>query len=406
MKLKTKNKIAILGMGYVGLPLLKSFSKLYNVLGYDINKKKIFELKKKYKKFNFSHNENDLLNFDFYIICVPTPLKKNNLPDLNLIKEASKIVGKKINVNSTIIYESTVYPGVTEKICVPILEKFSKKTYNKEFFVGYSPERINPGDRKNTLENITKVISASNRFSLNRIDQLYSSIIKAGTFKAGSIQIAEAAKVIENAQRDINIAFINELSIIFSNLNIDIYEVLKTANTKWNFLDFKPGFVGGHCIGVDPYYLSYIAKKTGSFPNIILAGRKINENMSKFFFTKIKQNLRLPKKKNKILILGITFKENINDYRNSKIVDLYNYFKKNNYLVDITDPMVIKSEVKSAYGINLTKYNKNIIKKYNVVIIAVKHNIFKEINFQEFAKNNIIFDLKKLLDKKIKTQII
>ena len=282
----------------------------------------------------------------------------------------------------------------------------SKKTYNKEFFVGYSPERINPGDRKNTLENITKVISASNRFSLNRIDQLYSSIIKAGTFKAGSIQIAEAAKVIENAQRDINIAFINELSIIFSNLNIDIYEVLKTANTKWNFLDFKPGFVGGHCIGVDPYYLSYIAKKTGSFPNIILAGRKINENMSKFFFTKIKQNLRLPKKKNKILILGITFKENINDYRNSKIVDLYNYFKKNNYLVDITDPMVIKSEVKSAYGINLTKYNKNIIKKYNVVIIAVKHNIFKEINFQEFAKNNIIFDLKKLLDKKIKTQII
>ena len=406
MKLKTKNKIAILGMGYVGLPLLKSFSKLYNVLGYDINKKKIFELKKKYKKFNFSHNENDLLNFDFYIICVPTPLKKNNLPDLNLIKEASKIVGKKININSTIIYESTVYPGVTEKICVPILEKFSKKTYNKEFFVGYSPERINPGDRKNTLENITKVISASNRFSLNRIDQLYSSIIKAGTFKAGSIQIAEAAKVIENAQRDINIAFINELSIIFSNLNIDIYEVLKTANTKWNFLDFKPGFVGGHCIGVDPYYLSYIAKKTGSFPNIILAGRKINENMSKFFFTKIKQNLRLPKKKNKILILGITFKENINDYRNSKIVDLYNYFKKNNYLVDITDPMVVKSEVKSAYGINLTKYNKNIIKKYNVVIIAVKHNIFKEINFQEFAKNNIIFDLKKLLDKKIKTQII
>ena len=256
IKSKMRNKIAILGMGYVGFPLLQSFSKKYYVSGYDINKKKILFLKKKYKQYNFSHNKNDISDFDFYIICVPTPLKKNNLPDLSLIKNASKTVAGIMNNKSVVIYESTVYPGVTEKICVPILEKISKKIYNKDFFVGYSPERINPGDKFNTLENITKVVSASNKKTLNTINDLYSSIIKVGTYKAPSIQVAEAAKVIENAQRDINIAFVNELSIIFNNLNIDTYEVLKASRTKWNFLDFKPGFVGGHCIGVDPYYLS------------------------------------------------------------------------------------------------------------------------------------------------------
>jgi UDP-N-acetyl-D-glucosamine/UDP-N-acetyl-D-galactosamine dehydrogenase len=398
-------KIAIIGIGYVGLPLLQSFAKKFSAIGFDINKKKINFLKKKYNNYNFTYNLDDLNASNFFIICVPTPLKKNNLPDLSILIKATEIVAKRISKNSYIVFESTVYPGVTEDICIPILERISNLKLNKDFFVGYSPERINPGDKINTLEKIKKIVSASNPKSLKYINQIYSSIIKSGTYMAPNIKIAEAAKVIENSQRDINIAFINELSIIFSNLDIDTYEVLKAAKTKWNFLNFKPGLVGGHCIGVDPYYLSYIAKKSGINPKIILSGREINEKMSKHYYNKITKKLFKPKAKNKILILGITFKENIDDFRNSKVVDLYNYFLKNNYNINISDPFVDKKEVKKMYNINLSKYSKKLIYNYNVIIIAVSHNIFKKINLQEINRKEFkIFDLKNITNKNIKIE--
>ena len=267
---------------------------------------------------------------------------------------------------------------MTEDICIPILEKISNLKLNKDFFVGYSPERINPGDKKNTLEKIKKIVSASNSKSLKYIDHIYSSIIKAGTYKAPSIKVAEAAKVIENAQRDINIAFVNELSIIFNNLKIDTNAVLKAAKTKWNFLDFNPGLVGGHCIGVDPYYLSYIAKKSGINPKIILSGREINEKMSKQYYNRISKKIFKPKQKNKILILGITFKENIDDFRNSKVVDLFNNFLNNNYQINITDPFADKKAVKDMYNITLSNFTNKLINDHNVLIIAVRHTIFKK----------------------------
>ena len=406
MKKDFKNiNIAIIGIGYVGFPLLESFSKRFNVLGFDINRKKIDKMDKLYKKYKFSYSENDLENSNFFIVCVPTPLKSDNLPDLSLLIKATNIVAKKIKRNSFIVFESTVYPGVTEDICIPILENTSNLKLNKDFYVGYSPERINPGDKNNTLEKIKKIVSGSNTKSLNFINNIYSTVIKAGTYKAPSIKIAEAAKVIENSQRDINIAFVNELSIIFNKLNIDTNEVLKAAKTKWNFLDFKPGLVGGHCIGVDPYYLSYISEKSGIHPQIILSGREINEKMSKHYFKKISEKLFNPKSKNKILVLGITFKENIDDFRNSKVVDLYRYFKKNNYKINISDPLADKIEVKKMYNINLSNFSETIINKYNVLIIAVSHEKFKKINFQNSIKKGAkIFDLKNVIKKNIKVE--
>ena len=292
---------------------------------------------------------------------------------------------------------------MTEDICIPILEKISNLKLNKDFFVGYSPERINPGDKKNTLEKIKKIVSASNSKSLKYIDHIYSSIIKAGTYKAPSIKVAEAAKVIENAQRDINIAFVNELSIIFNNLKIDTNAVLKAAKTKWNFLDFNPGLVGGHCIGVDPYYLSYIAKKSGINPKIILSGREINEKMSKQYYNRISKKIFKPKQKNKILILGITFKENIDDFRNSKVVDLFNNFLNNNYQINITDPFADKKAVKDMYNITLSNFTNKLINDHNVLILAVRHTIFKKINFKKILKREVkIFDLKNLISNNSK----
>ena len=289
-------KIGILGLGYVGLPLAISLQKYFNVLAYDSDKKKINELKNSFdrnnqfskknlknaKKINFFQDIKDLQKCNVYIIAVPTPVNKNNLPDLSILKQATIDVSKLLSKNDTIIYESTVYPGVTEEICVPIIEKKTKLIFNKDFFCGYSPERINPGDKKKTIENIVKITSGSNKKTLNLVDSIYKKISKVGTYKAESIRVAEAAKVIENAQRDINIAFINEVKIIFDKVNINTNQVLKAANTKWNFLNFKPGFVGGHCIGVDPYYLSFMAKNNNYTPKVILSGRKINDNMAHY----------------------------------------------------------------------------------------------------------------------------
>ncbi len=395
-----KIKIAIFGLGYVGLPLLINFSKFFKTIGYDIDKNKNIKLRRKYKKLEIVDSTNKLKNYNFFIVCVPTPLKTNNKPDLSLIKKASKSISKILNYGSYIIYESTVYPGVTEDICIPILEKYSKLKYNKDFFVGYSPERINPGDKIHNITNIKKVISSNNSSALKVINKTYKKIVKAGTYLAPSIKVAEAAKVIENTQRDINIAFINEITQIFDKLNISIFEVLKTANTKWNFLDFKPGLVGGHCIGIDPYYLSYIAEKNKIKPKMILSGRNINEGMAYFVYKKIKKIIPKKNIKFKILILGITFKENVDDFRNSKIFDLYNYFKKDEYKVSITDPNVDIKEVKKIYDINILNYNKVNLLNFNLIILAVPHKKFK-INYDRLTKKNIIiYDLKNFIRNK------
>ena len=334
----TVGKIAIIGLGYVGLPLAVGFSKKYDVIGFDLNLNRIKELENNHDKTNevpasvlasidnilFTNNQEDLCNAKQFIITVPTPIDKYNNPDLSYLINASEIVSRYIQVGSHIIFESTVFPGATEEICLPILKKGTELEFNKDFFIGYSPERINPGDRDHKLENIVKVTSGSSERSATFIDDMYSSIISAGTFKASSIKVAEAAKVIENTQRDLNIALINELSLIFKKINIDTYDVLEAANTKWNFLDFKPGLVGGHCIGVDPYYLTHKSKELGYDPKIILAGRELNNAMSKnvaeeflnLITSKGSNNAKL-----RILLLGLTFKENCPDTRNSKVFD-------------------------------------------------------------------------------------
>tara|TARA_B100001057_G_scaffold253939_1_gene254197 strand:+ start:374 stop:1621 length:1248 start_codon:yes stop_codon:yes gene_type:complete len=410
-------KITIIGLGYVGLPLAIEFGKKFDVLGYDISKSRINELingidsngefKKNEilnEKINFTHSEYDIRDSEFYIITVPTPLKKSNKPDLRPLKNASKIVGKKIKKGDIVIYESTVYPGCTEDECVPILVKNSGLVYNVDFFCGYSPERINPGDKKRKLSNIKKVVSGSNSKVSKIVNELYSEIINAGTYIAPSIKVAEASKIIENVQRDVNISLMNEFALIFEKLNIDTKEVLDAASTKWNFLNFKPGLVGGHCIGVDPYYLAYKSEKSGYKPKVLLNGRKVNNNISKNIFKSVQReciNSEIDLKKCRVLILGITFKENCSDTRNSRVVNLYNHFKKLNNNIDVYDPYADKDEV---YRFSNIKLIESVDKKYDVVVLAVAHNQFLSINYNNILnKNYVLYDVKSVLPKKLIT---
>ena len=405
--------ISISGLGYVGLPVAVAFSKNnYKTIGYDINKKRVNELlkneditgevpKKDLEKsdITFTSNYEDLSKANFHIITVPTPIDKFNKPDLSLIECACAQIGKILKKNDIVIIESTVYPGVTEEIAVPIIEQNSNLKFNIDFFMGYSPEIINPADKNYKFENIKKVVSASNNKTLQILEEVYGSVVKAGIYKASSIKVAEAAKVIENTQRDLNIAFMNELVKIFDALNISTNEVLEAASTKWNFLPFKPGFVGGHCIGVDPYYLIHKSQQAGIIPDLLMSVRKINDGMSIYFSQRI---LKLLNEKNinfnhsKILLLGLSFKENCPDIRNSKIIDLINELKSFNVLLDVFDPIVNSGEVKKEFGLNVLTQPKR--GKYDLVIIAVSHQFFKELGIEKIRswckKDGSIMDLK------------
>ena len=411
MKIKSF-KIGVIGLGYVGLPIANEFSKKFTTYAYDKSKKRILELKKyfdrnmqlsfnelKKNKINLCDNLKSLSAANIFIITVPTPINKKNIPDLSLIISATKELSKILKKGDIVVYESTVYPGLTKEICVPILEKNSKLKYNFDFFCGYSPERINPGDKSKNLKNINKIVSGSNKYALKIIYEIYRKIIKAKVIKTSSIEVAEAAKVIENTQRDLNIGLINELSQIFNKLNIDTEEVLKAAASKWNFNYFTPGLVGGHCIGVDPYYLTYKSKKLGYNPSIILAGRKVNDNMSKYVADKAVLSLKKITTKKNILIMGCTFKENCPDIRNSKVFDVIKHLKKKDkkLKLHIFDPNADKNEVYSEYKIKLI--NKPKKKYYDLIILAVSHQIFKNKNYtrpltkfgNKFCK---LFDLK------------
>lgn len=401
-----KNKITIIGMGYIGLPLAVEFSKYYDVIGYDINKKKIEEISNNYKlKFKITSNVNLIKDSNIYIVAVPTPVFKNNKPDLKPLINVSKLISKILKKNDLVIYESTVYPGTTDDLLIPILENYSKLKINIDFHCGYSPERLNPGSKFDDLKKIVKVTSGSNNYAAKKVDKLYKKIIKIGTHKTSSIKIAEAAKVIENCQRDLNIAFINELYLIFNKLNINNYEILKAASTKWNFMNFTPGLVGGHCIGVDPYYLTFISKKNNYNPKVILSGRKINDNMSvsvsKIFVQNLNKN-KIKLKSSNILVLGFTFKENCNDIRNSKIADIYYYFKNKVRNIHIYDPIAKNDQVKEYYNIDLINSPK--INFYDGILILVKHDKFKSLKkmkIKNFAKNKcLIYDFKNLFNRK------
>ncbi len=414
-----KKKISVIGLGYVGLPLAVAFSKKYDVIGFDINNERIKELKQGYDRtlevseeelkeaieknnIQFTSSLEDIKDANVYIITVPTPIDKHKNPDLTPLIMASRSIGRVLKKGDIVIYESTVYPGCTEEVCVPELERESGLKFNKDFFVGYSPERINPGDKEHTVTKIKKVTSGSTPEIAKEIDELYSSIIEAGTHLAPSIKVAEAAKVIENAQRDINIAFVNELARIFDILNIDTLDVLEAAGTKWNFLPFKPGLVGGHCIGVDPYYLAYKAKEIGYHPEIILAGRRTNDNMGIFVANKVIK-LLIHKghtiKGSKVLVLGITFKENCPDIRNSRVIDVVNELKDFGVNVDVVDPWADNEEVKREYGFEL-KENPN-LSEYDGIVLAVAHNEFKDIENELKNKktNQVIYDIKGFFDK-------
>ncbi len=350
-------RIAVIGLGYVGLPLATEFAKKYKVVGYDIDISRVIELKKgidrtkeiRYKKLlinnnlNFTYDSNDMRNSDFFILTVPTPIKKNKKPDLSIIKKAALTVAKVMKNGAIIILESTVYPGITENYLVPILEKYSKFKHKKNFFVAYSPERINPGETKYKLINIKKVVGADSKKTLSKVSKIYEKIIKVGIHKVSSIKVAEASKAIENAQRDINIAFVNEVMMLSEALNINSYEVLEAAKTKWNFLDFKPGLVGGHCIGVDPYYLAEAGKKVNFNTKIILAGRNLNDSMPDYLLNNISRKI---KKNSRILVLGLSFKEDVGDIRNSKSIELVKKIKKEKFVIDCFDPRVNQEELK------------------------------------------------------------
>lgn len=409
-------RIAVIGLGYVGLPLAVEFGKKRSTIGFDINSKRIKNLtngidetlevdKNSLDDANnliFSNDEEDLANCDIYIVTVPTPIDEVNNPNLKPLISATKTVAKYLSEGNYVIYESTVYPGCTEEVCVPLLEKDTGLKLNKNFYCGYSPERINPGDKNNTLTKITKVVSGSNDTALKNINDLYSEIITAGTFQASSIKVAEAAKVIENTQRDVNIALINELSIIFDKLNIDTLDVLETAQSKWNFLPFRPGLVGGHCIGVDPYYLTHKAQSIGYHPEIITAGRKMNDDMAKYFasnFVKEMDSKNIKVVDANVLVMGLAFKENCPDLRNTKVVDVVRELESYGINVEVTDPWCSAEEAKKIYNIELiTKLQEN---KYDGVFIAVAHNEFKDLSHDGISllcKNeHIIFDLKYLL---------
>ncbi len=418
-----KNKICVIGQGYVGLPLACEFSKKYETIGFDLNYKRINELKRgidlsmelskkqilSKKKLQFTSKLIDCANCNIFIISVPTPINKNKKPNLNSIKKASRDVGKILKKGDIVIYESTVYPGVTEQVCVPILEAKSLLKFNHDFFCGYSPERVNPGDKKHTISKIKKITSGSTPQVSKKIDKLYKSIISAGTYRASSIKIAEAAKVIENIQRDLNISFVNELSIIFDKLNLDTNEVIEAASTKWNFVKYKPGLVGGHCIGVDPYYLTHVSEKVGYKPRVILAGREVNENMPSQVWARIKKlmiNKKINISKATVLILGYTFKENCPDIRNTKVRNLVDKILKSCDQVDIFDPWLSKVNVPKIKSVKfISKLNLLRNKNYDCIILAVSHDIFYnmgENKIKSLLKNkSIIFDIKNFLDSKI-----
>ncbi|WP_169753213.1 nucleotide sugar dehydrogenase [Campylobacter mucosalis] len=404
-------KIGIIGLGYVGLPLAAAFSAKYEVVGFDINKARIDELMSGFDRtleldktqmqtalqngIKFSLNLDDIKDCNFYIVTVPTPIDKNNRPDLTPVIKASQSVAKVLKKGDIVVYESTVYPGVTEEICVPILEQSGLK-FNVDFFCGYSPERINPGDKEHTVTKIRKITSGSTPKIADKVDEIYSSVITAGTYKASSIKVAEAAKVIENTQRDINIAFMNELAMIFERLGIDTSEVLAAAATKWNFLNFRPGLVGGHCIGVDPYYLTHKAQELGYHPEIILAGRRINDNMGKYVASQviklmIKRGILINKAR--VLVLGVTFKENCPDIRNSRVIDVINELKDFGCVVDVSDPWADTKEVKHEYGFDLVQ--NYLLKDYDCVVLAVAHNEFKSIDLED----SLVYDIKNIYPK-------
>jgi len=425
--MKLKNiKIAIIGLGYVGLPLAVEFGKKYSVLGFDINQSRIDELNLNIDRTNevdiysmkfvmdlaksnqntgltFTSSVDLLKNYNVFIVTVPTPINQYKSPDLTPLLKASELLGKIIKNDDIVIYESTVYPGCTEEDCVPVLEKYSGLKFNTGFYCGYSPERINPGDKINTLVKIKKVTSGSTPEIADVVDSLYSSIIEAGTHKAPSIKVAEASKAIENAQRDVNISFVNELALIFDRMDIDTNDVLDAAATKWNFLKFKPGLVGGHCIGVDPYYLAQKSEILGYHPQVILSGRRVNDNMGLFVANKVvkllieRNNLIA---KTKALVLGITFKENCPDIRNSKVIDVIEELCKFKIQVDIYDPYADKQEVFEQYGIQMIN---SIESKYDAIILAVSHTEFLKLNILDLKRSNnsIVYDIKGFLDRKI-----
>ncbi len=414
-----KVKICVVGLGYVGLPLAVEFAKKYEVVGYDIKAKRVEELKKgidrtrevdseelkKAQNIVFTDNIKNCEKCNVFIVTVPTPIDEFKVPDLTPVVKSSETVGGILKKGDTVIYESTVYPGVTEEICVKILESKSGLKFNKDFFVGYSPERINPGDKEHTFSSIKKVVSGSDKKTLDFVAEIYSHVVKAGVFKASSIKVAEAAKVIENTQRDVNIALINELAMLFNHLGIDTGDVLEAAGTKWNFLPFRPGIVGGHCIGVDPYYLTYKAQKEGFHPQIILAGRRINDGMGKYVTEQVIKEMTKRKIlvwESKILIMGFTFKENCPDTRNTRVVDIYDELKKYKASVDIWDPVADVEEAMDEYKIKILQ--KKPQKKYDCIILAVSHEEFlkdfKKIYSAVSNKNCVLYDLKSVLDKK------
>ena len=405
-----KVNIAVIGQGYVGLPLAIEFGKKYPTIGFDTNTKRIDDLKncidhtneaseeqlKSADQLCFSSNINDIKECNIYIVTVPTPIDEFKTPDLIPLKEASKMLGSILKNGDVVIYESTVFPGCTEEVCVPLLETSSGLVFNQDFFCGYSPERIVPGDKVNTITTIVKVTSGSTPDIANFVDDLYSSIIAAGTFKAASIKVAEASKAIENAQRDLNISFVNELALIFDRVGLDTQDVLDAAGTKWNFLKYKPGLVGGHCISVDPYYLAYKAENLGYYPEVILSGRRVNDNMSTFVANKmIKMLIKAGKQITgaKVLILGVTYKENCSDIRNSKVADVYNELKEFGLEVDVHDYEADSIEVKDKYSINLID---KIQGKYDGILLAVAHRKFSSIDIPSLKKDpeSVVFDLK------------
>ncbi len=434
-----EKKIAVIGLGYVGLPLAHAFSAKYPVVGFDIAQWRIDELRKGYDRtlelsdeqvreaisngMVFTNQLDDIKDCNVYIVTVPTPIDEHKTPDLTPLKKASESIGKVLDSGDIVIYESTVYPGATEEVCVPILEEVSGLKYissnnpapniqhptsaeeaENGFFCGYSPERINPGDKEHTVTKILKVTSGSTPEIAKEIDALYASVITAGTHLAPSIRVAEAAKVIENAQRDINIAFVNELALIFDKLGIDTHDVLAAAGTKWNFLPFKPGLVGGHCIGVDPYYLTYKAKEVGYHPEVILSGRRINDNMGIHVANKVVK-LMIHKghkvKGAKVLVLGITFKENCPDIRNSRVIDVIRELQDFGCQVDVYDPWADPEEVKHEYGIDLlSTIDYQLSTNYDAVVLAVAHNQFKDLDLNTSDDNTVVYDIKGMLEKK------
>lgn len=410
--------IGIIGLGYVGLPLAVEFGKVTNTVGFDINRERIDELRRgvdrtlevdagelaEAKQLSFTTNIDDLRGVNYFIVTVPTPVDQYKKPDLQPLVKASETVGKALKKGDIVIYESTVYPGCTEEVCVPTLEKTSGLKFNVDFFCGYSPERINPGDKQHRLVTIRKVTSGSTPEVAQRVDALYRKIIKAGTHLASSLKVAEAAKVIENSQRDLNIAFVNELALIFERLGIDTHEVLEAAGTKWNFLPFKPGLVGGHCIGVDPYYLTHKAEGLGYRPEVILSGRRINDNMGIHIASRVVKLMAqadLPIRGGRVLILGLTFKEDCPDIRNSKVVDVINELKTYGLQVEVCDPHASQDEVMHEYGLTLMKEPG---RNYDAIVLAVAHQEFKRLSWDALkTKKTVVYDVKGVLDKSLVT---